>query len=260
MNATLVAAGIGNTTTRIGIASNLPAQDLPVWSARAEFSTADLNWPQLAALVAGDCRRWLVASVQRAAQQRLQDWIRRERPADEYLVLGHRDLPIEVDVESPERVGMDRLAAAVAANRLRRPGRPAIVVDAGTAITVNLVSADGIFRGGVILPGFRLTARALAEGTDLLPLVTADLAAEPPPIIGRSTESAIRSGLFWGNVGAVREIVKRVAHDLACPPQVFVTGGDAQRLAGCIATDARYVPELVLIGIASCPAATAQGA
>jgi type III pantothenate kinase len=166
-------------------------------------------------------------------------------------LLTFQDLPIQLDVEAPERVGMDRLAAAVAANRLRQATRPAVVVDAGTAITVNLITSDGVFRGGVILPGFRLTTKALAEGTDLLPLITSDWNADPPTVVGRTTESAIRSGLFWGTVGAVRELVGRMASDLSAPPQVFVTGGDAKRLASFMAPDARFVPDLVLIGIAS---------
>jgi type III pantothenate kinase len=122
-------------------------------------------------------------------------------------------------------------------------------VDAGTAITVDLVSADGAFEGGVILPGFRLTAKALAEGTDLLPHVDHDPAAAPPPVVGKSTAAAIRSGLFWGQVGAVRELTHRIAGELACSPQLFVAGGDAERLAGFL-PQARVVPELVLAGIA----------
>jgi type III pantothenate kinase len=208
--------------------------------------------PLLAELLPQGTSQWLVASVQREAEGRLREWVSGQRPGDAYRRLSDRDMPLVIDVESPERVGLDRLAAAVAANRLRQSDRAAVVVDAGTAITVNLVTADGVFRGGVILPGFKLTAQALAEGTDLLPLVTDYGLAEPPPVIGRSTEGAIRSGLFWGNVGAVRELVARVARDLDRPPQVFVTGGDAQRLSGFITPDAQFVPDLVLIGIAAC--------
>jgi type III pantothenate kinase len=214
-----------------------------------EVATNAFEPASIAPLLTTTACRWRVASVQRAAEDRLREWISQKRPADKYQLLGHADLPIQVDVERPERVGLDRLAAAVAANRLRQPNRPAIVVDAGTAITVNLVTADGVFRGGVILPGFKLTTQALAEGTDLLPLVEFSGTCEPPPVVGRSTEAAIRSGLFWGSVGAVRDLIGRVASQLPMAPQVFVTGGDAYRFAGFISADATYVPDLVLIGI-----------
>ena len=113
-------------------------------------------------------------------------------------------LLIAVGLEHPERVGLDRLAAAAAVNRLRSPDRGAIIVDTGSAVTVDLLSADGVFRGGAILPGIDMSARALHEFTDLLPLVSLNELSVPPPALGVSTVTAIRGGLFWGQVGAVR--------------------------------------------------------
>jgi type III pantothenate kinase len=89
----------------------------------------------------------------------------------------------------------------------------------------------------------------LAEGTDLLPQVDYDPAADPPPVVGKTTVAAIRSGLFWGQVGAVRELVRRMSDELGAVPQVFVAGGDAERLAAFL-PQAQVVPELVLAGIA----------
>src|SRR5205814_3927690 len=151
-------------------------------------------------------------------QRQLSEWALLNRPRDDFKILTYRDLPLEVRVEFPDRVGLDRLAAAVAARFLASEGRqppdtirPAIVIDAGTAITVDLVSADGAFEGGVILPGFRLTAEALAAGTNQLPLATFTGQDQPPPVVGKHTEGAIRSGLFWGAVGAVREVIERMS-------------------------------------------------
>ena len=115
-------------------------------------------------------------------------------------------MPIKVAVERPDWVGIDRLAGAVAANRLRDPKKAAIVVGVGTAITVDLLSADGVFRGGAILPGIAMSARALDEFTDLLPRSPADELAIQPPALGTSTMAAIQSGLYWGAVGAIREL------------------------------------------------------
>ncbi|MEO8496429.1 MAG: type III pantothenate kinase, partial [Planctomycetota bacterium] len=95
----------------------------------------------------------------------------------------------------------------------------------------------------------RLSARALAEGTDLLPNVDATFRTEAPPVIGKSTTAAIRSGLFWGGVGAIRELVARTSAELQTSPQLFVTGGDAERVTGYLAADAQFVSDLVLRGI-----------
>lgn len=193
---------------------------------------------------------WRVASVQRQAEQRLARLVRETRPQDDYRVLCHLDFPLEIDVEFPDRVGTDRLAAASAANQLRSSDRHAIIIDAGSAITVDLVDRSGVFRGGVILAGTDLTARALSEKTDLLPRVELSTEASAPPVVGRSTEAAIRSGLFWGTVGAAREVVDRMARALDAPVELFISGGDARKLHSYLDHQPRLTPNLVLRGIA----------
>jgi type III pantothenate kinase len=151
-------------------------------------------------------------------------------------------------VDFPDRGGADRLLAAVAASALREPSRAAIVIDAGSAVTVDLVNHEGVFQGGVIWPGRAMMTQALAGNTDALPLITSPLEEEPPPIVGHSTDKAIRSGLFWGNVGAVREFVTQIKRALPHEPDVFVTGGDAAQLARYACPEARRVADLVLAG------------
>jgi len=241
----LIAVGIGNTTIKLGVADVEADQ----WRLMHEWETAEFDLSEVAGeLPKGSCR-WRVASVHRAAEQSLHQWQQASRSRDDYLALSHKDLPLEINVEAPERVGMDRLIAAVAANQRRDGNRPAVIVDAGTAITVDLIDVEGVFQGGVILPGFRLSARALADGTDLLPIVDATFRTEAPRVIGKSTTAAIRSGLFWGGVGAIRELVARTAAELQTSPQIFVTGGDAERLTSYLAADAQFVSDLVLRGI-----------
>ena len=127
------------------------------------------------------------------------------------LVVRDRSLiPVSVNVEFPEKVGLDRLLNAVAANALRPSHRTAIVVDAGTATTVNLVSSDGVFSGGAILPGLEMSAKALNHYTAALPLVPVhDLLGDCPAPPGRNTLEAIRNGLFWGQVGSIRELIRQ---------------------------------------------------
>ena len=248
----LIAVDLGNSSTKVGWFDeiHLSPNALPTVTATQSFATGQSPPSDLAATLPRERCRWHVASVHREGTRLLSQWIAAQRPADEIRLLTHHDLPIAAEVDFPDRVGLDRLAAAVAASVIRDPKKPAIVIDAGSAITVDLVTAEGAFAGGVILPGFKLSAEALASGTDRLPLALLEPSAEPPPVLGKDTQAAIKSGLFWGAVGAVREIVTRLSADLADEPHVFVTGGDLRQLAQHLDEEAHFIPNLVLCGIA----------
>jgi len=242
----LIAVDIGNSATKLALfsraSSGLPAPDWVRLLEPTETFASDLVSLLPAAAT------WTVASVQRDSEQRLAKWVSEHRPHDRYRQLSYRDFALPVRVDQPGRVGIDRLAAATAANVLRDPGRPAVVVCAGSAVTINLIAEDGGFEGGAIFPGFRMGARALASA-DLLPDVLFQSPSKPPPVLGKNTEAAIRSGLFWGAVGAVREILERYGEEHR-RLQVFVTGGDLERLAPLVSAEAQFVPNLVLVGIA----------
>jgi len=247
----LIAVDIGNSLTKAGwFEGAVAAPQLPEPTIVRDFPTGqpppDTWWNDLPA----EAVHWRVSSVNRDGQRILAEAIRKRRPQDDFHVLAARDLPIEVRVDRPERVGLDRLAASVAANALREPDRAAIVIGAGTALTVNLVSREGAFAGGVILAGFRMQATALFETADMLPLAEWKPGDEPPPVIGKNTDAAIQSGLFWGAIGAVRELTNRITAELGHQPHVFVTGGDLARLAPLVGDQAQFVPHLVLAGIA----------
>jgi type III pantothenate kinase len=159
-------------------------------------------------------------------------------------------LPLPIDVDQPARVGMDRLLASLAAERLREPEQGAVIVSIGSAITVNLLTAEGHFAGGAILPGLFMAAQALSSKTDALPLVSRSLAEEPPPACGRNTKAAIASGLYWGAVGAVRELVGQLGQGTIGSSNLFFTGGDGQRFAEAVDRQAVYRGDLVLLGVA----------
>ena len=210
----------------------------------------------------GEGLTWWIASVNRPAATRLIDWLHKHRPADRVVLLACGDLPLAVRLDRPDMVGIDRLVDAVAVNRLRDVGRPAVIVDVGTAITVDLVSADGVFLGGAILPGIQMSARALHHFTDLLPLVDVAELAAPPPALGDATESAMQSGLFWGAVGAIRQLIEQLCKaatrdrvekggtSTAAPAHVFLTGGAGAAVAELLGRETHYVPNLTLSGIA----------
>ena len=198
----------------------------------------------------------VVASVSRPGTQALAEHLQQcgDGAWNHLRVLLGVDFPIDNRTDEPERVGIDRLAAAVAASTVRRAETPAIVIDFGTAITVDLVSAEGAFEGGAILPGIGTAAAALHARTDALPAVRPPLEGKSPEAVGKNTADAIRSGLYWGAVGAVRELIARQRDGLVKPPQVLVTGStspDMARLLGGPDYTVRYMPHLVLAGIAT---------
>lgn len=162
-------------------------------------------------------------------------WTERlERAADQLelplTVIAASHVPISTALVRPDQTGPDRLLAAWAA--AARLGTPVIVVDLGTATTVDAVDGDGFFVGGAILPGLGLAARALADGTARLPRVEIEL---PADAIGGDTVSALRSGIVIGHIGAVRELAMRMHAHLggasrdarAATTRVIVTGGYA---------------------------------
>ena len=154
-------------------------------------------------------------------------------------------IPIRAEVDAPESVGVDRLLAALAAHR--RAQGACIVVDAGTAVTVDAVSTDGAFQGGAIFPGLEMIARALAEGTALLPKV--DLPSEAP-LVGGNTREAIAAGLVHGVTGAVAALVEGARETVGRQAAVLLTGGDAAFLAPHLPDAMRQVvPNLVLEGL-----------
>ena len=251
-NLRVIAADIGNSATKVGWFDAFPkpsANSLPRPLATIKFKTGESPTDELAKSLPVGSREWHIVSVHREGTRILTKWIEANRPTDVIHLLTWQDLPIEVHVDFPDRVGLDRLAAAVAANVIRLAERPAIVIGAGSAITVNLIAADGAFEGGVILPGFRMSAEAL-YGADLLPLAVLEPNLEPPPLVGKNTEHAIRSGLFWGAVGAVREVVARMSESFPHAPDIFVTGGDLRQFTQYLGDEATFVPDMVLSGIA----------
>ena len=193
---------------------------------------------------------WWISSVNRPAATQLVDWLRDHGAGSRITMLTASDLPLQVSLERPDMVGIDRLLAALAADRLREVGRAAVVVDLGSAIEVDLVSPDGAFCGGAILPGIGMSARAMHEFTDLLPLLDMQDLNEPPAIVGTSTVEAMTAGIYWGAIGGIRELLSRISADLDAEPDVFLTGGAAADVGKLIHDRAKYVPNLILAGIA----------
>lgn len=158
-----------------------------------------------------------------------------------------QDLPIAIGRQlDPEAiVGEDRLLNAAAAYDTQK--QACAIVDAGTAVTVDFVDGGGIYHGGAILPGTALMLQALARGTAQLPHVTWDRPAEA---MGHNTVEAIRSGIFNGLRGGVRELVEAFAEASGIYPIVVATGGDAENLFRDYPLIEQIIPALTVQGIA----------
>ncbi len=153
-------------------------------------------------------------------------------------------LPFDLMVRNPERLGGDRISAASGVVSLNH--REAVIVDAGTAVTVDLLSREG-FLGGSVFPGIDMLLKSLHEGTDLLPHV--EYRGGVPEIPGDDTAGAMTAGAFWGWIGAVRELVTRSLSSLSGRPPVFVTGGGASLVAPHCAGDVLIDEDLVFRGL-----------
>jgi type III pantothenate kinase len=152
-------------------------------------------------------------------------------------------MPIRMD--NPREVGADRLVNAIAA--YERVKNACVVVDFGTAITYDAVSADGEYLGGIITPGAEISIEALSERAAKLPKVEM---AEPRSLIGKSTVEAIRSGIAYGYAGQVEGIVGRLRGELGEATTVIATGGLAQLLVPFIRDTVDEVDDLLtLIGL-----------
>jgi type III pantothenate kinase len=191
---------------------------------------------------------WAISSVNPPLANRLEQFLQLRGAGSMRWFRSAADVPVPHSLRQPEATGADRALAVAAARLLMPRGRPGLIVSCGTAITLERITAEGIWQGGVIAAGPTLAARALHHFTAQLPLVELH---EAPPAWGSSTSPALESGLYWGAVGAVRELMARQADDLPGDPWVVWTGGDAPLLAQAVAgSEVRIEPDLVLIGLA----------
>lgn len=234
----LVAVDVGNRRTKLAIADSW-SNDTP-WHQQLvigrdqpiEFPLRDHRF------------QWEICSVCPPEQQRLIAWIDANRPEDSVRVLTHSDIPMSLDVDEPESVGMDRLVAATMAYE-QASKNDVVVIDAGTAVTVDAVK-DGTFLGGTIMPGAQTQFESLQVSASQLPLVNqTDFPVSP---IGKSTTDAIEAGVMYGQIGAILFVVDQIAR-LLNDPKFVMTGGGLLPIQSKLPSGWIAAPELVLNGI-----------
>ncbi len=189
---------------------------------------------------------WTVCGVQPERRDALVDWLRRR--GDRVTVLDSwKQLGLPVRVEYPDRVGLDRLLNAVAVAACLPSGTGAILIDAGSAVTVDWLDSTGAFGGGAIFPGLRLMTKALHDYTALLPLV--EVPHSRPPMPGKSTVAAMEAGVFGAVVGGIQYLVQQLAAHTTGAPRVFLTGGDAVLLQAALDPGVAVWPHMTLEGL-----------
>ena len=135
---------------------------------------------------------------------------------------GTAECPIELDVDEPQNVGADRALNVIAAHA-KHPGE-LIVIDFGTATTFDVVSASGAYKGGVIAPGINLSLDALVSAAAKLPRIAIEAPASNS-VVGRTTESQMIIGIYWGYVAMIEGLVERLKAEIGGPVTVVSTGG-----------------------------------
>jgi type III pantothenate kinase len=185
----------------------------------------------------------VLCSVVPEAGERLVEYF---DPRPVLRVTAKLKLGVGIDYPKPATIGADRLANAAAA--WARFGGPVIVVDFGTAVSFDVVSAEGKYVGGVIAPGLEAMTHYLHTRTALLPEISL---IEPPSAIGKNTKHAMLSGAVHGYRGLVREILREVGDEMGKPRKLAVvaTGGYAELIAAKLPEIRKVVPELTLDGL-----------
>ncbi|MDE7346504.1 MAG: type III pantothenate kinase [Muribaculaceae bacterium] len=155
-------------------------------------------------------------------------------------------IPVGIDYATPATLGLDRIVLASGAAMLS-VGESVMVVDAGTAVTLDVVDSTPTFRGGRITPGMRLRFESLHEYTAALPAVDS---SGPLPLLGDSTDTSIRSGVVLGLADEIVETFRRYRKNYGCT-RLLLTGGDSRLLSDCIdkRIPADHVPDLMAWGL-----------
>lgn len=171
---------------------------------------------------------WLVSSVNRTGTEILFEFLKRKRPDDIFAVLDQGDIPIQTAYTDPSQLGIDRKLAALAANKRFSEPTAVFIIDVGTALKLDVVSRDGVFLGGVILPGPETQLNSLFKETDRLPELHWSSRHIPSTYPSINTSDAILLGVAGGIAGSLCYFYKR-AIQIACQPSlpIIITGGGA---------------------------------
>ncbi len=253
MKATLdpwLSVDIGNTNTVLGVHDD-SGRVIHSWRVSSDLRRTEDEYAALFRLLGEErvapAARWMGAclcSVVPALTPAIARAVERVYGVRPLVLDSKTRLNVRNRYKNPQEVGADRLANAAGARD--RYGLPVIIVDFGTATTLDVVSSRGDYLGGCILPGLDATADALFRSTAKLPRISVE---EPRTVLGRTTIESIQSGLFFGAIGSVDWLVERLWETLGERGKVVATGGLATTLADHSRTISKADPHLTLHGL-----------
>ncbi|GAA5509811.1 type III pantothenate kinase [Novipirellula caenicola] len=241
----VIAVDVGNTAVKLSLRSNsMPSSAVTADEAnsdwihqsfaldRSRWCDSVVDWVREQTRDDSDAWQWRIASVNQRASDPLWKQVEQSFPQSTRRLISYRDVPMAIDVDSPAQLGIDRLLSAFAAHN--RYAAPLIVIDAGSAVTVDWVNTEGAFAGGAILPGLTLQTNALTMGTAALPMIdwqNPDVVSIP----GRNTVAAIRLGVLTSVTASIDRLIAFYCEQSAVdghtaaekPPVVILCGGDA---------------------------------
>ncbi len=248
----LLAIDIGNTNINIGLflkgqeesietvpgqsQKELPALLESAWE-RIPFAKSSKEKKRDGVVVVSSVKPAWTALIEEKVSEALR----------EKILLIPKDIPYPIDlsVKESDKVGADRVLAAAAAYAVVE--KAVVVADFGTAVTIDLVDDRGVFCGGVIVPGFEISAEALEKNTALLPKVKV---VRPKLPFGQNTVDAINCGLYYSAIATLQEVIRRYAEKIGTWPQTVLTGSAAKIIKDDCEFIDSYVPNLVVKGIA----------
>jgi type III pantothenate kinase len=247
----IIAIDIGNTNISIGLYLKDEEQfikSVPGQSRKELTNCLASAWQKIPITKSSKEKKRngvIVVSSVKPAWTKLIGQIVKDTLGEKILLIG-KDIPLPMAlwVDEPDKIGTDRIVAAAAAYAVVEDA--VAVADFGTAVTIDLVDQNGIFQGGVILPGFEISTKALNENTAQLPKIKV---TRPKAPLGKNTTEAINCGLYYSAVATLQEIIRRYAEKIGKWPHTVITGS----AAGTIKDDCEfidsYVPNLVVKGI-----------
>jgi type III pantothenate kinase len=228
----LLALDAGNTNITIGIFKNGALADHRRLRTVREQTSDEwgillMNLLRFASLDPKDLHGIIISSVVPPLNSSLAEMSQRYFGTRATFVTAETNTGLKILYENPSEVGADRIVNSVAA--LHKYGGPCVIVDLGTAITFDAVSANYEYLGGIIAAGIGISAEALFSRTARLPLVDF---RKPPSLIGTNTVASMQSGLYYGAIGAIDGIVERLIEEMGRDTRVIATGGQAGMIAG----------------------------
>ena len=247
----IIAVDIGNTNITIGLYLKDEEQfikSIPGRSRKELTSCLKSAWQKIPIAESSKEKKRdgvIVISSVKPAWTKLIKQIAKESLGERIYIIG-KDIPLPMTlwVDEPDKVGTDRVVSAAAAYAVVEDA--VVVADFGTAVTIDLVDEKGIFLGGVICPGFEISAKALKENTAQLPKIEV---SKPRLPFGKNTADAINCGLYYSAVATLQEVIRRYAEKIGKWPHTVITGSAAKTIKDDCEFIDSYIPNLVVKGI-----------